>query len=387
MITPAQRARHIFLDPPAPGEARTRVVATQGPNSDSYDQATAQLEAGLDVARFNLSHASHEWTVTAADTFRRASEATGKPVAILADLPGPRVRIGKLPGGSVELQEGQPFVLGRDGVEVSQPAILTDLEPGQMVFLKDRKIAMEVVEKNDGQLVCQVTRGGTLTEKAGISLPGAALDLPLFPEDDAVRLGWAAEVKADMVAVSNVRDAGHLRLVREEAHRLGYDPIIVAKPEDISGLRNLSEIVDEADVVMVPRGDWASNTDMTKIAVLEELTINLCKLRGKPVIDATEMMENLEFSTSPARSDVANVHFAVRSGASATMLSGETASPKAVDPVNAVKTMDTVARQAEALDESLAKAAQPMFGGVGMSEAFILDYLARLAEEISARSR
>ncbi len=389
--TTRERAQAIFLSKAPEGQSQTRIVATQGLNSDSYEKARGQLEKGLDVARLNFSHASREWAHATAQTFRQASQDSGQSITFLADLPGPKARIGELPVESLELEEGQHLTLSAEtrpgALSVSHPEILDALEPGQKVFLKDKKIVLKVMDRNQSGLDFQVVQGGTLTPRAGINVPGVALRLPRFPEGDRERLGWAAAIGADMVAVSNVQDADHLRTVRAAAREMGYDPIIVAKPEDIEGLKNLSEIVDEADVVMVPRGDWGSNTDLSRVAELEELTINLCKLRGKPVIDATEMMENLEHTTVPARSDISCVYGAVRWGANATMLSGETAATQAVDPVNAVGQMEQAIASAERMNRALTSAGEGcgFSGGVMMSEGFILGYLAELAKDFQRR--
>lgn len=373
------------MSPPKGNEAQTRIVGTQSPKSTG--SAKEQLAAGLDVVRLNMAYASEEWTHDVVKEFRQAAAELGKDVNFLACLPGPKARVGDFEG-EVELKENDPFVLtsregvgDASGVSVSHDSIVQSVPVGAKVYLKDMEIKLEVTGKDEQQLRCKVLRGGKLGGRNGINVPGVALNLPRFPESDRTKMRWALEAGVDLIMMSNAQDAAHIRQGREAAHQLGYQPMIGAKPEDIAGLEKASEIIEEADVLMVPRGDMASNTDITKIAVIEELFIGLANHKNKPVIDATDLMGSLQHKTEPDRSEVMNEHAAVRLGAHATMFSGPTAN--GIDPVNAVTKMDQVARQAEALNRAAAASGGTIgLAAVALSEETILAELKRVAEEI-----
>ncbi len=384
-LTPQEEARRVFMSPPRPGEAQTRIVGTQSP--ESMGSAKEQLAAGLDVVRLNMAYADEEWTHEVVQEFRQAARELGKDVNFLACLPGPKARVGDFEG-EVELKEGDDFSLtsregvgDASGVSVSHASIIESVPVGAKVYLKDMAIKLEVTQKHDEELKCKVLRGGQLGGRNGINVPGVALNLPRFPETDRTKMKWALEAGVDLIMMSNAQDAEHIRQGREAARELGYEPMIGAKPEDIKGLENAPEIIEEADVLMVPRGDMASNTDITKIAIIEELFIGLANHRNKPVIDATDLMGSLQHKTEPDRSEVMNEHAAVRLGAHATMFSGPTAN--GIDPVNAITKMDQVARQAEALNRAAAAAGGPIgMAAVALSEEVILAELQRVAAEI-----
>lgn len=384
-LTPQDKARQIFMAPPKEGEAQTRIVGTQSPKS--MDSAKEQLANGLDVVRLNMSYAKEDWTHEVVKEFRQAAQELGKDVHFLACLPGPKARVGDFEG-ELDLKEGQKFTLtsqddqgDQNSVSVSHDSIVETVPVGAKVYLKDMAIKLEVTSKNEEELQCKVLRGGKLGPRNGINVPGVALNLPRFPDGDKEKMRWALEAGVDMIMMSNVQDADHVNEGREAAREMGYDPMIGAKPEDIAGLENSPEIIRAADVLMVPRGDMASNTDITKIAAIEELFIGLANHMDKPVIDATDLMGSLQHKTEPDRSEVMNEHAAVRLGAHATMFSGPTAN--GIDPANAVLNMDKVARQAEAMNRAAAAAGGTIgMAALVMNKEVIVSEIKRIADEI-----
>jgi pyruvate kinase len=334
-----------------PTETRTKIVATLGPASSSPDVLDALLTAGTDVVRLNLSHGTIDDHLERLAQVRAAAQRTGRVVAVLADLPGPKVRSGQFPEGGVELAGGATVLLvpddgGSDAhrITVEYPTLLTDLHVGDKVVLGDGAISLQVAEVDAHAAHCRVLTGGPVQGRPGVHLPSERLRLTT-PTDDDLRYAVAmADAGADFLAVSFVRAAHDLRLVREAI--LPHTTRLVAKIETMPAVLALEEIAAEADAVMVARGDLGIECPLEDVPHHQKRIIRHCVEVGVPVITATQMMESMITSPSPTRAEVSDIANAVFDGTDALMLSAETA--VGVDPPAVVRAMNRIAGRAEA---------------------------------------
>ncbi|MDQ3951475.1 MAG: pyruvate kinase [Actinomycetota bacterium] len=330
---------------------RAKIVATVGPASRSRPVLRDLVAASVDVVRLNLAHPSPEAHAQAARIAREEAASLDRVVAILADLPGPKIRTGPVAGGEVALEAGAILDLTTEHVEGDARRVSTSLETlpeivtrGDQVFLADGEIVLEVVSAEGAGVRTRVVRGGVLRSRKGMHLPQHEGRIEAFTETDRQSLRDALGMRADLVGLSFVRDAGDLRRVRAE---LPSDdlPLLVAKIETRSAVDNLAEIVEEADAVMVARGDLGIQTELPELPLLQKRIIRACNCAGKPVITATQMLESMTRAPLPTRAEVADVANAVLDGTDALMLSEETAVGDR--PVDVVRTMDGIIAAAE----------------------------------------
>jgi len=331
-------------------DSRTKIVATLGPASRPPEVLDAMLRAGTDVVRLNLSHGTLEEHLLSMAAVREAAERVGQVVAVLADLPGPKVRSGRFPEGGVELVGGAPVRL-RSGegdsdaerITVDYPSMSHDLHPGDRVVLGDGAISLLVDAIEGDEVCCTVATGGRVQGRPGVHLPSARMRLTTPTEDDIVLGRAMAEAGADFLAVSFVRSAHDLRVLREAVapHR----PALVAKIETMSAVDDLANIAAEADALMVARGDLGIECPLEDVPHLQKHIVRHCVEQGVPVITATQVMESMITSPSPTRAEVSDIANAVFDGTDALMLSAETA--VGADPVAVVSTMNRVAWRAE----------------------------------------
>lgn len=331
-------------------DSRTKIVATLGPASRPPEVLDAMLRAGTDVVRLNLSHGTLEEHLLSMAAVREAAERVGQVVAVLADLPGPKVRSGRFPEGGVELVGGAPVRL-RSGegdsdaerINVDYPSMSQDLHPGDRVVLGDGAISLLVDAIEGDEVRCTVATGGRVQGRPGVHLPSARMRLTTPTEDDIVLGRAMAEAGADFLAVSFVRSAHDLRVLREAVapHR----PALVAKIETMSAVDDLANIAAEADALMVARGDLGIECPLEDVPHLQKHIVRHCVEQGVPVITATQVMESMITSPSPTRAEVSDIANAVFDGTDALMLSAETA--VGADPVAVVSTMNRVAWRAE----------------------------------------
>jgi pyruvate kinase len=331
-------------------EPRTKIVATLGPASDAPPVLDDLLRAGVDVVRLNLSHGTLESHIERLRAVRAAAERVGKVVAVLADLPGPKVRAGQFPEGGVDLLPGAHVMLVHgDGpsdaaqLSVDYPTLLDDLRVADRVVLGDGAIALEVAEVNEAYIGCIVHTGGHVQGRPGVHLPSERLRLST-PTDDDLRLGLAMATEgADFLAVSFVRTAHDLRVVRDAV--APHSVRLVAKIETMSAVADLAAIIIESDAVMVARGDLGIECPLEDVPHLQKRIVRQCVEAGLPVITATQMMESMITSPSPTRAEVSDVANAVFDGTDALMLSAETA--VGADPAEVVRYMSRIAARAE----------------------------------------
>jgi len=333
---------------------KTKVVATIGPASDSPEALKAMIRAGMDVARLNFSHGSHEEHRKRLECIRQASAELGANVAVMLDTKGVKIRTGRLAGGVVHLETGAPFSLFTDGrigdvhgVAVSYTALPDEVEPGSTILIDDGVIELEVLRVERGEIACRIRRGGRLQDRKGVNLPGAALGIPAMSPENRADLAFAVREDIDYVAASFMRGSADVREVRRvlQEHGGGRIPII-AKIESASGVQRLDEIVAEADGIMVARGDLGVELPLQEVPTVQKKIIRATVMNGKPVITATQMLDSMQRNPTPTRAEVSDVANAIFDGTSAVMLSNETA--VGAYPVEAVRTMATLALEAEA---------------------------------------
>jgi pyruvate kinase len=332
---------------------RTKIVATIGPASWAPDTLRSLIEAGADVMRLNLTHAERERHTETIEAIRAAAEQAGREVAILADLPGPKLRVGELAGDVVELDTGSHVTLTAADVEgtaeripVPWPGLSEALEPDDDVYLADGAIRLRVVAPSDGSVDCEVEVGGALTSHKGLNLPGADTGLPAVAPGDLDWVDFAVQNGADLIAVSFVRRASDLQPVSERLRSLGSDIPLIAKIEKPEAAEHAEEIIAAAGSgIMVARGDLGIELPLARVPVIQKQLLRAAGHLSKPSITATQMLASMVTSRRPTRAEVTDVANAIFDGTDAVMLSEETA--VGAHPVEAVRVMDRIARETE----------------------------------------
>ncbi len=328
---------------------RTKIVATIGPASSPPD-VLAQLMQVIDGARLNFSHGTHEDHAERARTIRAAAEEAGRPVAIIADLQGPKLRVGEL-SAPVELVRGDNVTISgedgaRDGDLPILPAVLGSvLQPGFDVLIDDGAVRLRVGRVEGGRASCEVLVGGTVTSNKGVNLPGIPLPIPSLTKKDIDDLEFALELGCDFVALSFVRSASDVQALKTLIEAAGSTAHVIAKIEKAEAVAMLDDILAYADAVMVARGDLGVEIGVAEVPLLQKRIILRALERGKPVITATQMLESMIHAPEPTRAEASDVANAVLDGTSAIMLSGETAIGDF--PVESVAYMDRIARAVE----------------------------------------
>jgi len=330
---------------------KTKIVCTIGPASDSPEVIGKLIDAGMNVARINFSHGTREEHLARLKTLRRVAEEKGAVLGIMQDIQGPKIRIGDLPG-KVMLEVGQTFIItteecvgSRDRVSVNYPKLPQDVRPGNVIYLDDGLLKLEVTEVKSNDVYCQVAIGGELSSRKGVTLPGVSVDLPAVTEADIEDIKFGVKHGVDMVAASFVRTAEGVETVREAIRSAGADIPVIAKIENHEGVENIDEIIEAADGIMVARGDMGVEMRPEDVPFIQKMIISKCNEAGKPVITATQMLDSMIRNARPTRAEVTDVASAILDGTDAVMLSGETAVGKY--PVLAVETMSRIAERAE----------------------------------------
>ncbi len=376
---------------------RTKIVCTIGPASREPEVLVRLIEAGMDVARLNLSHGDHATHEENIHRIRAASEQTGHPVGILIDLQGPKLRVGEMPPGGVRLDVGTGVtlttapILGEPGrVPVQFTELPRVVRPGDRVLLDDGLLELRVRSVREDEVICEVITGGVLTSHKGMNLPQVPLDVPTITEKDREDLRFAIAHQADWIALSFVRTADDVRDLKAMIEALcGSEPPppVVAKVEKPEAVANMDEITAVADAVMVARGDLGIETLPEAVPMIQKAIIAQCNQAGIPVITATQMLESMIHNPRPTRAEVSDVANAVLDGTDAVMLSGETAI--GIYPVEAVRTMACIAQEAERCLPSISRAPrQPRVvaeavAHAGVDLATLLEARAILAPTVS----
>jgi pyruvate kinase len=336
---------------------RTKIVCTVGPASDSEEMIAKLISAGMNVARLNFSHGTSEYQRELVRRIKRVRKALNKPVAILQDLQGPKIRVGIIESGIVRLLPGQDFVLTTDNVPgtaeraaVSLQSLAHEVKPGHPILLADGNIELRVESVTPPDIHCRVVVGGQLSSHKGINLPVSEVHVESLTAKDRQDIAIGLEEGVDAVALSFVRAAKDIQLCRKVIRERGGTVPVIAKIEKHEALDEIDSIVDTSDGIMVARGDLGVEIDLEKVPIVQKEIIRKCNAVGKPVITATQMLLHMVDNPRPSRAEATDVANAILDGTDAVMLSEETASGKY--PVEAVVMMDRIARSAEAsLDE------------------------------------
>lgn len=331
---------------------RTKIICTIGPASESVERLRELMLAGMNVARFNFSHGTHE---EQREKFRRvvqAREELGLPVATMLDTKGPEIRLRDFEGGRAELVSGQQFVLTTEEIlgtsqkaSISYKNLGNDIEKGTTILIDDGLIEMTVEEISGEEIVCRVVNGGFVSNHKGLNVPGAVLSMPYISEADREDILFGIEMGHDILAASFVRCKEDILEVREILDEHGCNMKIIAKIENMQGIQNLEEILSVSDGIMVARGDMGVEIPFEEVPVLQKKMIKLANDQGKHVITATQMLESMIKNPRPTRAETTDIANAIYDGTTAIMLSGESAAGKY--PVEAVKTMAKIAECAE----------------------------------------
>jgi pyruvate kinase len=355
----------------AHGKRRTKIVCTIGPACSSREMLEKFVDAGMDAARLNFSHGSHAEHAERAALLRDVQESAGRPLALIADLQGPKLRIGDLPG-AVSLASGDEVVLSGDGagqpgdLPVSPPVLAEILRPGQDVLIDDGLVHLQVEEVAAGRARCKVAVGGRVDTHKGVNVPGAAIPIPSLTDQDLSDLEFALTLGVDFVALSFVRSANDIRGLRELLQSAGSPALVIAKIEKAEALEELEAIIGASDAVMVARGDLGVEIGPAAVPLVQKRIILSALEHGKPAITATQMLESMIHHADPTRAEASDVANAVLDGTSALMLSGETAVGEF--PLESVVYMDRIASAVEPSLQprhELARAADEPFPTVG----------------------
>ena len=331
---------------------RAKIVATFGPALADYEKTKAVIEAGVDVARMNLSHGSHEVHEGVYATIRKASEDTGKAVGILVDLQGPKIRLGKFKEDKIELVKGQTFTITTEDILGDQDICSTtykglpgDVKVGDMLLIDDGRLSLRATKVDGQKVVTEVEIGGPCSNNKGINLPGVAVNVPALSEKDEGDLRWALNLGADMIALSFVRNAKDIVRVHEIMAEEGKFIPVIAKIEKPQAVAALEEIIDAFDGVMVARGDLGVELPLEQVPLVQKRAVELARRWAKPVIVATQMLESMISAPRPTRAETSDVANAVLDGADALMLSGETSVGEY--PIETVQTMAKIIESTE----------------------------------------
>ncbi len=332
---------------------RTKIVATLGPASSDPKVLEEMIRAGVNVVRMNFSHGTVQDHMARADKVRAAAAACGRTVGILADLQGPKIRVGKFENGKIELGEGDTFILdaawdelgNQERVGLDYKELPNDVSKGSVLLLNDGMLEFDVIEVSGSQIICKVVRGGVLSNNKGINRKGGGLTAPALTDKDKADIKTAVLIKADYLAVSFPRSADDMKLARDLLHAAGGKSLLMAKIERAEAIPVLDEIISASDAIMVARGDLSVEVGDAAVPGLQKRMIKMARAKNKLVITATQMMESMITNPIPTRAEVSDVANAVLDGTDAVMLSAETAVGDY--PVETIQAMVRICSQAE----------------------------------------
>ena len=332
---------------------RTKIVCTLGPSTDKEEVLRNLMKNGMNVARMNFSHGTHEEQKARLDMVKKLREELNLPVAALLDTKGPEIRIGDVEGGKLELKPGQEFTLTTEEmlgtekkVTITYKELYKDVEPGDSILIDDGLIGMEVVRIDESDIVCRVKNGGFISNHKGVNVPGVELNMPFVSPKDLADIVFAVEQDYDFIAASFTRTAEDIMEIRKILQEHGGEKVhIIAKLENKQGVKNCEDILRVADGIMIARGDMGVEIPLEEVPVIQKELIRKAMHMGKPVITATQMLDSMMKNPRPTRAETSDVANAIYQGTSAIMLSGETAA--GAYPIEAVQTMAKIAERTE----------------------------------------
>ncbi|PZP30283.1 MAG: pyruvate kinase [Kocuria rhizophila] len=357
---------------------RAKIVATIGPAISSYEHITQAIQAGMNVARLNMSHGDHNVHNASYENLRRASQELETTVAILADLQGPKIRLGAFANGPYNLEVGDTFSITTDDVEGSQQLASTthkglpgDVNVGDPLLIDDGKVALKATKVTDNTVETEVIVGGPVSNHKGINLPGVAVNVPALSEKDEDDLRWALQRGVDIIALSFVRDAKDITRVHEIMKEEGRNIPVIAKIEKPQAVDSLHEIIDAFDGIMVARGDLGVELPLEAVPIVQKRAIELARRWAKPVIVATQVLESMIDNPRPTRAEASDCANAVLDGADAVMLSGETSVGKY--PVQTIETMAKIieATETQGMDRMPPLGTEPRTRGGAVTRAAV----------------
>ena len=331
---------------------KTKIIATLGPATDSPEMLGKLIDAGMNIARLNMSHAPHDWVRRVAKDIRAAASARQKSVGILMDTQGPAIRTGDLPA-ALNLQPGQKFTLTVRGekseelhsVDVNYEHFISDISVGDTVLVDNGEIHMKVLTKHENKVECEVLTPGTLGSRRHINLPGVRVSLPALTAKDLADIEVGLDIGVDFIALSFVREAKDIQQLRKVVSGAAHKPLLIAKIEDQLAVSNFDEILNEADGIMVARGDLGIECPYEELPIIQRRIVKACLHVGRPVIVATHMLESMIENPLPTRAEITDVANAVFEQADAIMLSGETTVGKY--PLKCIEVFDRISRRIE----------------------------------------
>lgn len=331
---------------------KTKIICTIGPASESEERLRELMLAGMNVARFNFSHGSHEEHKAKFDRVIKVSSELKLPVATLLDTKGPEIRLKDIEGGKTELVSGQKFILtteeilgNNEKVTITYKGLKDDINVGTTILIDDGLIEMVVDEINETDIICSVVNGGPISNHKGVNIPGTDLSMPYISDVDRSDIMFGCDMDFDFLAASFVRCKEDILEVRKIIEEHGSHMKIIAKIENTQGIKNLDEILEAADGIMVARGDMGVEIPMEEVPIVQKQMIKKAEALGKHVITATQMLESMIKNPRPTRAEATDIANAIYDGTTAIMLSGESAA--GLYPVEAVKTMAKIAERTE----------------------------------------
>jgi pyruvate kinase len=372
---------------------KTKIIATVGPATESVERLSEILTAGVNIVRLNMAHGKPDWRAELLGRLRDLSKRLGKPIGVLADLSGPKIRLGAIAGGCLQCEPGQLLRFVSESGSAAEPSDLTstyaplvsELAVGDLVLLADGTVSMRVQEKTATTALCSVEQAGEIRTGGGINLPGVELSVPALTDKDREDLRWAVGAGVDFVGLSFVRRAADVRELRDELKRLGSPAQIVAKIEKPQAVAALDDIIGASDAIMVARGDLGVEIDVARVPVVQKDIIARCHQARVPVITATQMLESMRTNRIPTRAEATDVANAILDGSDAVMLSAETAMGQY--PVEAVATMSRIAREAEHVLEprfGRREDGRPQSCPIDITESLV-EATSRMADQVCAK--
>lgn len=332
---------------------RAKIICTIGPATDSAEGLVDLVKAGMNIARLNMSHGDHVLHAQRVEWIRDAARIAGRPVGILADLQGPKIRLGDFENGSETLEAGQRFVITIEDVpgtaeraSTTLKTLTDDVNPGDQILINDGAIELKAVEVTETDVVTEVIIGGVVSDHKGINLPGVPVSVPALSDKDERDLRWALRHGVDMIALSFVRNASDIEPVRKVMESEGRHVPVVAKLEKPQALENLDAIIDTFDAFMVARGDLGVELPLEDVPSVQKRIVDAARIWAKPVIVATQILESMITAHRPTRAEASDVANAILDGADALMLSGETA--VGAYAIDAVEVMSRIISRTEA---------------------------------------
>ena len=331
---------------------KTKIICTIGPASQSEEKLRELMLAGMNVARFNFSHGDHEEQHGKYDRMRKVSKELNLPIAALLDTKGPEIRLRDFEGGKVMLEAGQKFtlttkeIMGTNEIaSITYKELIHDISAGTTILIDDGLIEMTVEEITDTDIICNVVNGGPVSNHKGVNVPGAELSMPYISESDKNDILFGVELGFDIIAASFVRNKEDVLEVRKILDERNSKMMIISKIENMQGIKNLDEIIEVSDGIMVARGDMGVEVPLEEVPVLQKQIIKKAVAKGKQVITATQMLESMMHNPRPTRAETTDIANAIYDGTTAIMLSGESAQGQY--PVEAVPTMARIAERTE----------------------------------------